>query len=57
MDHLRIQISGYPRTRPGIRDDGTMMTGQGAHKIVSAAVEPSPDKPERIATKEPRHKQ
>jgi len=40
MDHLRIQISGYPRARPGIRDGGTMMTGQGAHKIVSAAVEP-----------------
>jgi len=40
MDHFRIQISGYPHARPGIRDGGPMMTGQGDHKIVSAAVEP-----------------
>ena len=40
MDHLPIQFSGYPRARPGTRAGGTMMTGQGDHKIVLAVTDP-----------------
>jgi hypothetical protein len=37
---IRIQFLSYTRARPGMSAGGTMMTGQGAHNIVSAAIDP-----------------